>query len=68
MEEKNNLENLVKGLNLVKEEFIKCKDELKVSIRKDVVAVELKSIIDKTDNYLNLKAALENYITDLYKV
>lgn len=68
MEEKNNLENLVKGLNLVKEEFIKSKDELKVSIRKDVVAVELKSIIDKTDNYLNLKAALENYITDLYKV
>lgn len=68
MEEKNNLENLVKGLSIVKEEFFKNKDELKVSIRKDVVAVELKAIIEKTDNYLNLKAALENYIKDLYKI
>ena len=68
MEEKNNLENLVKGLSIVKEEFFKNKDELKVSIRKDIVAVELKAIIEKTDNYLNLKAALENYIKDLYKI
>ena len=68
MEENNNLENLVKGLTIVKEEFFKNKDELKVSKRKDVVAVELKTILDNNTDYISLKSALQLYIDNLYKL
>ena len=68
MEENNNLENLVKGLTIVKEEFFKNKDELKVSKRKDVVAVELKTILDNNIDYTSLKSALQVYIDNLYKL
>ncbi len=68
MEENNSLENLVKGLTIVKEEFFKNKDELKVSKRKDVVAVELKTILDNNTDYTSLKSALQVYIDNLYKL
>jgi hypothetical protein len=68
MVDKTQLEGMVEGLTAVKEEFWRNKAELEVSIRKDVVAVELKSIIENTDNYLNLKAALKEYIDNLYSV
>lgn len=68
MVEKTNLEGMIEGLVAVRDEFFKNKNELKVSIRKDVVAVELKSILDKTDNYNDLKIAIQEYIENLYKV
>lgn len=66
MNNDTNLENLVKGLSIVKEEFFKNKEELKFSIRKDVVAVELKSILNNNSDYINLKNAIQNYIKTLY--
>lgn len=66
MNNDTNLENLVKGLNIIKEEFFKNKEELKFSIRKDVVAVELKSILNNNSDYINLKNAIQNYIKTLY--
>lgn len=64
----NNLENLVKGLTIVKEEFFKNKEELKFSKRKDIVAVELKNILNSNCDYNSLKTAIQTYIDDLYKV
>lgn len=63
-----NLENMVDKLNLVKTEFIKDKELLKVSIRKDVVAVELKSILDTNTDYSSLKVAINQYIDTLYDI
>lgn len=68
----NNFDELtnkfVNDLTLVKEEFIKDKQELAVSIRKDVVAVQLKELLDSNTDYYNLKSALEMYIQTLYKL
>lgn len=68
----NNFDELtnkfVNDLTLVKEEFIKDKQELAVSIRKDVVAVQLKELLDSNTDYYNLKSALEMYIQNLYKL
>lgn len=68
MVDKTQLEGMVEGLTAVRDEFFKLKNEAKVSKRKDVVAVELKSILDKTDNYNDLKTAIQEYIENLYKV
>ena len=68
MEENNNLEMLVQGLTIIKDEFIRNKEELKVSKRKDVVAVELKSILDSNSDFNSLKTAIQEYINDLYKM
>lgn len=68
MVDRTQLEDMVDKLNVVKQEFFKDKEELKVSIRKDVVAVELKSILQNTDNYLSLKKCIQDYIDQLYKV
>ena len=65
MEENNNLEMLVQGLTIIKDEFIRNKEELKVSKRKDVVAVELKSILDSNSDFNSLKTAIQEYIDGL---
>lgn len=68
----NNFDELtnkfVNDLTLVKEEFIKDKQELAVSIRKDVIAVQLKELLNSNTDYYNLKSALEMYIQNLYKL
>lgn len=63
-----NLENMVDKLNLVKTEFIKDKELLKVSIRKDVVAVELKAMLDTNTDFNSLKTAILQYIDALYDI
>lgn len=68
MVDKTQLEDMVDKLNIVKQEFFKDKEELSVSIRKDVVGVELKNILLNTDNYLSLKKSIQDYIDQLYKV
>ena len=59
---------LIEQLNLVKEKFIKNIEELEVSIRKDVVAIQLKDILKNNNNFENLKIAIENYINTLLPI
>lgn len=68
MLEKTQLEGMVDGLTVVKEEFFRMKEELKVSIRKDVVATELKSILQDSSDYGILKDKITDYITKLYEL
>lgn len=68
MLEKTQLEGMVDGLTSVKEEFFRMKDELKVSVRKDVVATELKSILQDSSDYYILKDKITDYITKLYEL
>lgn len=58
-------DNIIEKLLLVKDEYIKTKDELALSIRKDVVKVELKDILISNATYPELKSAIENYIEKL---
>ena len=60
-------QKLIERLTVVKDEFIRNKDELLVSVRKDVVASELKDIISKNTDYQSLAQALEIYISNMYK-
>lgn len=59
-------ENLVKKLNEVKVIMDKQRDELAVSIRRDVVAVQLKEMLEDNSSYYSLKNAIEDYIKTLY--
>lgn len=59
-------EILVSKLNEVKDIMDSQRDTLAVSIRKDVVAVQLKEILEEHVSYYALKNALEEYIKDLY--
>lgn len=67
MENENQLNNLVEKLDLVKTDYVKTKQELAVSIRRDVVALELKNILNSHTD-LELREALNNYIENLFKV
>lgn len=67
MENENQLETFVEKLTMVKDDYIKSKQELAVSIRKDVVAVELKNIL-KTTSDLDLRNAISKYVDDLFKM
>lgn len=58
--------NLIERLNEVKVIMDSQRDELTVSIRKDVVAVQLKDILMDNTSFYSLKNALEDYIKDLY--
>ena len=60
-------QKLIERLTVVKDEFIRNKDELLVSVRKDVVASELKDIISKNTDYQSLTQALEVYISNMDK-
>ena len=66
-EELNNLEkNLVMKLNEIRDIMDAQKNTLDVSIRKDIVAVQLKDILDEHTSFYSLKSALEEYIKSLY--
>lgn len=58
--------NLIEKLNEVKIIMDNQRDELAVSIRKDVVAVQLKDMLMENTSFYSLKNALEDYIKDLY--
>ena len=61
-------ENLIKKLNEVKDIMDGQRRELEFSIRRDLVAVQLKDLLESHTSFHSLKAALEDYIQDLYKV
>lgn len=58
-------EELVGNLILVKEEYIKMKEQLTLSLRKDVLLVELKDMLNNNTDFFSLKNAIEEYITRL---
>ena len=63
------LENqLVNSLKNFRRAYINMSNELKVSIRRDVVAVELKDILTNNPDNYSLRASLESYIQNLYKL
>lgn len=66
----NNLDlnELVNQLEIVKTEFIKDKELLKISRRNDVIAVELKTILANNTTYETLKDGIETYINKLYEL
>lgn len=59
-------EMLVSKLNEVKDIMDSQRDTLAVSIRRDVVAVQLKDMLEENTSFYSLKSALEDYIKDLY--
>lgn len=61
-------EMLVSKLNEVKDIMNSQRDTLAVSIRRDVVAIQLKDIMTEHVSYYALKNALEEYIKDLYSI
>ena len=65
---KEQAEKLLKQLELVKTEYVKNRDELSVSIIKDEVAVELKSILDESKDYTSLHSAILFYIEKILKI
>lgn len=60
-------ETLVSKLNEVRDIMDKQKSDLEVSIRRDLVAVQLKDILESHTSFYSLKNALEEYIKDLYQ-
>lgn len=58
-------EKVIEQLTAVKEEFVKNKEELAISIRRDIVKAELKVILSENTDYVSLKNALENYISNM---
>ena len=64
-EMKNLSEKLVQNLEIVKNDYIHMKEERPFLIRKDVVAAELKDILQDENN---LKENLLKYIDMLLKV
>lgn len=59
---------LVHQLTVVRDEFVKNQELLRFSIRKDVVAAQLKDIIKNNKDYESLKQSIESLITDLLKL
>ena len=60
-------EEFIKRLGDVRDDYRKCKEELKVSIRIDVISTNIKAIIEDTNTYEELKNKLEDYLGVLYK-
>lgn len=56
---------IVNRLSLVKEEFIRDKEELKLSIRRDVIITQLKDILVNNVDIHSLRNAIEELIQEL---
>lgn len=56
---------LIEQLNMVRQAFIKQKDTLAVSIRKDLVKADLKDILYNSNSYEELRNKLNEYIDSL---
>ena len=58
-------EDLVNKLLLIRDDYKQTKEQLALSIRKDVLLVELKDLLDNESTYYGLKKALKDYIKKL---
>ena len=61
-------QKLIDQLTIVKNAFIKNQQDLKFSIRKDIVAAQLRDLLENNPNFYELKSALETYIDKLLKI
>ena len=61
-------QKLIDQLTLIKNAFIKNQQDLKFSIRKDIVAAQLRDLLENNPNFYELKSALEAYIDNLLKI
>jgi hypothetical protein len=61
-------QKLIDQLTIIKNAFIKNQQDLKFSIRKDIVAAQLKDLLENNPNFYELKSALETYIDNLLKI
>lgn len=61
-------QEIVNKLTLVRDEFIKNKEELSVSIRKDIVCANLKDLLKNNTDYNSLKNDIEKYIQQLLDI
>lgn len=59
---------LVHQLTVVRDQFVKNEELLKFSIRKDVIAAQLKDIITNNKDYNSIKQSIESLISDLLKI
>ena len=59
---------LVHQLTVVRDQFIKNEELLRFSIRKDVIAAQLKDILKQNKDYESLKQSVESLIADLLKL
>lgn len=58
-------QEMVNKLTIIRDEFIKNKEELSVSVRKDIICANLKDLLKNNRDYDSLKLGLENFITEL---
>lgn len=65
---KEQAQKVVDQLMLVKSEFIKNKEELAVSVRKDVVVAELRQLLASNKDYTSLSNELKAYIDNLIQI
>lgn len=65
---KSQANKIIEQLTAIKSEFLKDKEELSLSIRRDTVSVELKDILNNYKDYSSLKQAIEEYIKNLFKI
>ena len=59
---------LIDKLLLVKQNYIDKEQELKVSVRRDVVSVQLKQILENSSDYESLKNNIQTYIDKLLNI
>lgn len=59
---------LVEKLKSVRDGYINTQKELEVSIRRDVVACELKDILTENVDYYGLRNALDEYVKKLLDI
>lgn len=61
-------QEMVNKLTVVRDEFIKNKQELTVSVRKDVVCANLKDCLNNCNTYEELTEQLQKFIDNLMSV
>lgn len=61
-------QEMVNKLTVVRDEFIKNKQELDVSVRKDVVCANLKDCLNNCNTYEELTEQLQKFIDNLMSI
>lgn len=61
-------QEMVNKLTVVRDEFIKNKQELTVSVRKDVVCANLKDCLNNCNTYEELTEQLQKFIDNLMSI
>ena len=65
---KEQAQDLVEKLLMLKDNYKNCMDTLAVSIRRDLVAVDLKAILKESNDYESLKQNIQQYIDEIYNL